>query len=528
MDPLLIGVDLGTSSVKAIATDRAGGVIASATRAYPLSRPRPGWSEQNPQDWWEASANAAKELVERGVDPARVAGIGLSGQMHGLVLLDGDAAARQASACRALRPAILWNDQRTGDQCARIERLAGGRRALVGMVGNAALPGFTLPKILWLREHEPAVLARARHALLPKDFVRLKLTGALATDVGDASGTLLFDVDARRFSVPALERFGIDPGFFPPAVESAAVCGTLSTYGAAQTGLRAGTPVVAGSGDNQAGAIGAGVVRPGMVLATLGTSGVVYAHTDRPRRDLPEGADDSGCGRLHTMCAADGDASRPGAWSVTGCMLSAAGSLQWAREALFPNESFDALVGEASAAPPGCNGLVFLPYLTGERCPHADPDARGGWIGLTARHTRAHLIRAVIEGATFGMGQIMDLVRASGVPVELVRLGGGGAKSSLWRQLQADVYGVPVSLTNTEEGPALGAALLAGVGAGVWPSVEHACAAAIHETAVISPSADATRYTPVREVYARMYALLRESNDALAEIDRAEPFRDAP
>ncbi len=521
MQPLLVGLDLGTSSVKAITIDVAGRVVASASRSYPLSRPRPGWSEQDPKDWWEASAAALVELVNGGVDPARVAGIGLSGQMHGLVLLDGRARERQASDCAALRPAMLWNDQRTGAQCAAIERAAGGRRKLVEMVGNAALPGFTLPKILWLREHEPETLKRAAHAVLPKDFVRLKLTGELATDVGDGAGTLLFDVDARRYSARALELFSISPSLFPGAVESAVVCGGLTTLAASQTGLRAGTPVVAGSGDNQAGAIGAGVVKPGMVLATLGTSGVIYAHAERAWRDLPPGAPDELCGRLHTMCAADGDAKRAGSWSVTGCMLSAAGSLQWARDTLFPGESFETLIDEASRISPGCAGLVFLPYLTGERCPHPDPDARGGWIGLTSRHTRGHLVRAVLEGVTFAMGQILDLVRGAGVPVQRVRLGGGGAKSELWRQMQADVYGAPVALTNTEEGPALGAALLAGVGAGVWPSVERACAATITETLVVAPSGNAERYAPARKVFERLYSELRGSNSALAEVDRA-------
>lgn len=520
MRQTLIGLDLGTSSVKALAIDLAGQVVATATRPYPLSRPRPGWSEQDPADWWNASAGALGELAA-GLDPGGVAGIGLSGQMHGLVLLDGDARARQASDCTAIRPAMLWNDQRTGAECQEIERLAGGRRALVELVGNAALPGFTLPKVLWLRAHEPAVLARARHALLPKDFVRLKLTGELGTDVGDASGTLLFDVDARRFSARALDLFGVAPDFFPPAVESGSVSGRLTPWAASQTGLRAGVPVVAGSGDNQAGAIGAGVVSPGMVLATLGTSGVMYAHADRPRRDLPSGAPDHACGRLHTMCAADGDARRPGGWSVTGCMLSAAGSLQWARDALFPGESFDTLIAEAAGVAPGAAGLVFLPYLTGERCPHPDPDARAGWIGLTSRHTRAHLVRAVLEGVTFAMGQILDLVRGADVPVERVRLGGGGAKSDLWRQMQADVYGLPVALPNTEEGPAFGAALLAGVGAGVWPGVPEACASTIHETLVVEPSPVAASYAPCRAVYERLYGELRAASAGLAAIDRA-------
>ncbi len=519
---LSLGIDLGTSSAKGLAIDGAGRVIASAAQSYPISHPRPGWSEQNPENWWTATVGVIRELGSRIPRGARVRALGLSGQMHGSVFLDRSAIDSGGERGTPIRPAILWNDQRTAAQCAEIERVAGGRRALVDLVGNSALTGFTLPKILWLREHEPAGYARIARVLLPKDYIRFRLSGRCASDVGDASGTLLLDVDGRAWSSEAITKSGLDPAWFPVLVESAAESATVSAWAAQETGLAVGTPIVGGSGDNQCGAVGAGVVAPGMVLATLGTSGVIYAHADRPRKDLPDLSgsmiDESKVGRLHTMCAATGDAQTRGAWCVTGVMLSAAGSLQWARDTLFPLESFESLATEAEIVPPGCEGLIFLPYLTGERCPHPDPEARGGWIGLTARHTRAHLVRAVIEGVTFAMGQILDLVRSTGVPVERVRLGGGGAKSALWRQMQADVYGVPVATTNSEEGPAFGAALLAGVGIGAWPSVAAACAATITETQTVSPSDHAHRYAEPRLVFGQLYSALRDANSALARM----------
>ncbi len=527
--PLLLGLDLGTSAVKALICDDRGAVRATSSAQYSTSRPRPLWSEQDPRDWWSAAVSAIRSAVDQsGASPEGIAAVGLSGQMHGSVLLSHAAVESAGRDADPLRPAILWNDQRTASQCEAIERAAGGRRALVELVGNAALPGFTLPKLLWIRENEPEVWRQTAAVLLPKDYIRFRLTGDLATDAGDASGLLLLDVDRRRYSDRALALFGIDAALLPRVVESAAVTGHLSEWAASQTGLREGRPVVGGSGDNQAGAIGAGVVRPGMVLATLGTSGVIYAHCERPRKDLgggpslrdgtaaqprPEPAAERRAtpGRLHTMCAATGSEHAPGHWCITGCMLSAAGSLQWCRDALFPGDSIDALLHEAESAPPGSGGLVFLPYLSGERCPYPDPHARAGWIGLTSRHTRAHLVRAVIEGVTFGMAQVLDLQRSIGVEVLSARIGGGGAKSRLWRQALADQFVAPLACTNTEEGPAYGAALLAGVGAGIWPAVEAACDACITETDRLEPSpSGAEALRPTRHAYDALYHDLKE------------------
>jgi xylulokinase len=496
--PLLLGIDIGTSATKALLIDERARIVASASRDYPLYAPRPGWSEQDPEDWWNATAAAVRALLATpGVDQGAIAGVSFSGQMHGSVLLGRDAQASSGQAS-PLRRALLWNDQRTAAECTEIEAKAGSRRKLVQLVGNAALPGFTLPKLLWVRDHEPQIWKQTAHVLLPKDFVRFRLTGRLATDVGDASGMLLFDVDRRAWSQRAVSLLGIDPALLPPALESAQQAGTVTARAAAQTGLREGTPVIAGSGDNMAGAIGAGVVEEGMVLAVLGTSGVILAHSNTPRKDL---ADPQACGRLHTMCAAT-DAQ---GWVLTGCTLSAGGALQWARNTLAPGTPYDTLMNEAATAPPGSEGLIFLPYLTGERCPHPDPTARGAFIGLTTRHTRAHIFRAVIEGVTFNMAAILDLMRSTGVPVSSVRLSGGGNRSQLWRQLQADCYNAPVITTNSDEGgSALGAALLAGVGAGLWPAVQAACRATIQTRETLAP-ADPHHYDRPRELFANIY-----------------------
>jgi xylulokinase len=373
---------------------------------------------------------------------------------------------------------------------------------LVELVGNAALAGFTLPKLLWIRKHLPRIWEATACFMLPKDFVRLKLTGEAATDVGDASGILLFDVVKRGWSDRAIQAFGIERRLLARVVESCEVAGRITAWAAGETGLKEGTLVVGGSGDNQCGAVGAGVVSPGVVLATLGTSGVMFAHAGAPKKDLPGAGAPSG--RLHTMCSGTGTASDRTGWCITGCMLSAAGCLQWVHDKLFPGLSYDELFAEAAGAPPGCEGLIFLPYLTGERCPYPNPEARGGWIGLTSRHTRAHLVRAVIEGVTFAMGQILDLVRSTGVPVERVLLGGGGAKSALWRQLQADVYGIQVETTNAEEGPAFGAALMAAVGVGAYASVPEACEATISTVGITKPSA--TEYGASRAKFGEGYA----------------------
>lgn len=514
----LLGIDVGTSSTKALLIDEHARVIASHAADHPIHRPRPGWSEQDPEDWWRSTREAIAAV--RAAAPAghTIRAIGLSGQMHGSVFLDKSARSSHGSA-RALRNALLWNDQRTAAQCDYIEHAVGSRRALVELCGNAALTGFTLPKVLWLREHEPDAFARVAHVLMPKDFIRFRLTGELATDVGDASGTLAFDVDSRRWGTRVLNAVGLDPALFPTALESCAIAGTLSKSAAEQTGLAPGIPVVAGSGDNMCGGVGAGIVEPGMVLATLGTSGVIYAHSERPRRDLPADTT-SPAGRLHTMCAGDGAAASHGSWCVTGCMLSAAGALHWVRDTIAPHSDFETLLAEAAAAPPGSDGLIFLPYLTGERCPHPDPAARAGWIGLTARHSRAHLVRATLEGVAFGMGQILDLVRSIGVPVSTIRIGGGGARSTLWRQILADVFRAPIISTNTDDGPALGAALMAGVGINHWPSIAHACRETIRETATIAPADPDARLTSARSTFAQAYPTLRPITSQLTSISQ--------
>lgn len=520
----LLGLDIGTSSTKAVLCDARGRILATASSPHRSLAPRPGWSEQEPDGWWTATLSAIGGVLgDAGLPGDSVACVGLSGQMHGSVLLGARALGGDGRDAHALRPALLWNDQRTAEQCTAIEAAVGGRRALVEMVGNAALTGFTLPKLLWVREHEPEVWARVAAWCLPKDFIRLKLTGELATDVGDAAGTLLFDVDRRRWSGAAHAAHGLDPTLSPPVLESCAVAGRITAWAARETGLRAGTPVVAGSGDNQCGAVGAGVVEPGLVLATLGTSGVVYAHCRQPRKDLGDAA--TPAGRVHTMCAADGTAGAAGHWSLTGCMLSAAGSLQWLREALFPDVPYERLLAEAEAVPIGAGGLVFLPHLTGERCPHPDPAARGGFVGLTSRHTRGHLVRAVVEGVTLTMRQILDIFGSVGVETTRVRLGGGGARTAFWRQLQADVYGTIVELPNTEEGPAFGAALMAGVGVGVgagaWGTVAEACAVSIGLTETREPDpARAARYAELLTAYRPLYPALRGHFEALGGFDR--------
>lgn len=500
-----LGIDIGTSAVKALLLDGEGSVLATASCGYEVSRPREGWSEQDPHVWWMATRNVVQQVM-RERPRGDVAAIGLSGQMHGSVMVRRGAVSDTWDADDVVRPAILWNDQRTALQCWEIEAEVGGRRRLVDSVGNAALPGFTLPKLLWVRKSEPREWYETGLVLMPKDYIRWKLTGEAATDVGDASGTLLFDVARRRWSPEMCRAMKIDEGLLPRVLESGEIAGRTTAWASEETDLPVGVPVIAGSGDNMMGAIGAGIVSEGAAVATLGTSGVLYAHTNQPRPDLgnPEVV-----GRTHAMCAATGTAASRSGWCATGCMLSAAGALAWARENIAPGVPFDSLIAEAERVPMGCEGLVFLPHLTGERCPYPDPSARGGWVGLTARHTRAHLVRAVIEGVTFTMGQILDIFRATGIRPERIRLGGGGAKSAFWRQMQADVYGVPVSLPNTEEGPALGAALLAGVAAGAWRTIDEACDAVIRETEVREPDASAVaRYRDIRSVHEKVYPAL--------------------
>ena len=475
----MIGLDVGTTGVKAIAIDPEGEVVARAERSYPLSTPAPGWSEQDPEDWWQA-ADAAIAEVSAGRE---VAGIGLSGQMHGLVVLDG--------ADRVLRPAILWNDQRTGAECAAIEQAVGLER-LIGLTGNRALPGFTAPKLLWLRTHEPETYAQVRRICLPKDYVRLRLTGSWAIDVADASGTLLLDVAGRRWSDAVLEALDLVPAWLPPVLESPEISGTT----------RDGVPVAAGAGDCAAAALGVGVDRPGPASVVLGTSGVVFAALPayRPEEEA----------RVHVFCHAV-----PGTWHAMGVMLSAAGSLQWLHDAVAPDVSFEALVSEAERWEPGVEGLLFLPYLQGERTPHADPDARGAFAGLQLRHDRGALVRAVLEGVAFGLRDSLDLLRALGVDVTSARVSGGGARSELWLRICASVLGVPIERTVVEEGSAFGAALLGGVAGGVFADVHDAVARSVRTLDTVEPDpAWRDAYAELHARYERLYPALRAVDSA--------------
>ena len=502
---VLLGIDISTTGAKAILVDEHGQVLGSATSPLALSTPRPLWSEQNPHDWWDGIVKSLYQVLsETGVVGSEIAAIGLTGQMHGLVLLD--------EAGQVLRPAILWNDQRTGLQCDSI-RARLGRERLIQITGNDALTGFTAPKILWVQENEPDIYARARHILLPKDYVRYRLTGEYAMDKADGSGTILFDLRARNWSAEILQALEIPPGWLPPTYEGPQVTGTVSRQAAEATGLAVGTPVVGGGGDQAAQAVGVGAVEPGIIALTLGTSGVVFASTETPLIE-PEG-------RLHAFCHAV-----PGRWHLMGVMLSAAGSLQWYRDTLAPGMSFDDLVSEARKAPPGSEGLFFLPYLTGERTPHPDPLARAAWVGLTVRHGRAHLTRAVLEGVAFGLQDSFQLIQQAGLgAIRQVRASGGGVKSSLWRDILADVLGVELVTVNTTEGAAYGAALLAGVGAGAFASVTEACAAAIQITGSTVPGQAASSYQEYYPRYRALYPALRAEFQATARLVEAAPRR---
>jgi xylulokinase len=499
---LFLGIDVSTTGAKALLVDGEGEVVASATTLLSLSTPRPLWSEQSPREWWEGVAASVREVLETsGASGEQVAAIGLTGQMHGLVLLD--------EGGEVLRPAILWNDQRTGAECDEIRRRL-GRERLIQITGNDALTGFTAPKILWVQRHEPDIYARARHVLLPKDYLRYRLTGEYALDKADGAGTILFDLRQRDWSDEVLAALDIPREWMPRTFEGPEITGHVSEAAAEQTGLRPGTPVVAGGGDQAAQAVGVGAVRPGIVALTLGTSGVVFATTPEALVE-PEG-------RLHAFCHAV-----PGHWHFMGVMLSAAGSLQWYRDALAPGTSFEVLTEEAAEVAPGSDGLLFLPYLTGERTPHPDPLARGAWIGITIRHRRPHLTRSILEGVACGLKDSFTLLQQAGLgEIEQVRVSGGGARSSLWRQILADVLNVELVTVNTTEGAAYGAALLAGVGAGAWPDVPAACEATVRITGRTTPVEErVARYAALYPHYRSLYPVLRETFTGLAEFDPA-------
>jgi xylulokinase len=485
---LVLGIDSSTTATKAILVDEKGAVVATAAASYGYETPQPLWSEQSPGLWWDGATESIRRVIdETEVRPEEIEAVGLTGQMHGSVLLDAEG--------KVIRPAILWNDQRTGTECDEIRHRV-GRERLIEITGNDALTGFTAPKLLWVQNHEPENWARVRHLLLPKDFVRHRLTGEYAVDVADGSGTILFDLRARTWSPEVLDALEIDPGLLPATYEGPQTTGTVTADAAAATGLAEGIPVVAGGGDQSANAVGVGAVSPGIVALSLGTSGVVFAATDGPSIEAD--------GRVHAFCHAV-----PDRWHMMGVMLSAAGSLRWFRDTVAPERSFEELVAGAAEVPAGSDGLFFLPYLTGERTPHPDPFARGAFVGLTVRHDLRHMIRAVMEGVAFGLRDGLDLMVGAGVaqPTQ-IRASGGGTRSPLWRQILADVLDADIAVVGTEEGAAYGAALLAGVGAGWFTSVDEAVGSIIQVDPVASPSADREIYAESQARFAGLYPAL--------------------
>lgn len=509
----LMGIDVGTTGAKALLIDADGAVEASTTTEYPMTTPRPLWAEQEPADWWAAAVTSIQRVLKKGdVSPERVIGVGLTGQMHGLVLLDaqGD----------VLRPCIMWNDQRTGEQCAQITQ-AVGEDNILRLTGNPVLPGFTAPKILWVRQHEPHVYEQVTKALLPKDYVRYRLTGEFFSEVSDASGTSLFNVGQRRWSDEMLKALDIPGAWLPEVTESPEVSAKVNTWAARECGLLAGTPVVGGAGDQAAQAVGTGIVTEGLLSVTLGTSGVVFAASGNYRVE-PEG-------KLHAFCHAV-----PGMWHLMGVMLSAGGSFRWYRDTLGDLERAEAaesnrdayqiLTEEAARVSPGCEGLIFLPYLSGERTPHADPNARGVFFGLTLRHDKAHLTRAVLEGVSYGLRDSLELMRDLGLSIEQVRASGGGARSPLWRQILADVFDTELATVDVTEGAAYGAALLAGVGVGAHQTVTDACDVAIKVSGRVEPSSAASTYADYYPRYRSLYPALAPEFAAMADVisERAE------
>jgi xylulokinase len=506
----LLGIDIGTSGTKALLIDasRNGKVIASSTKTYPLYTPKPLWAEQEPEDWWQATIAAIREILdESAVDPSHIKGLGLSGQMHGSVFLD--------SNNNVLRPAILWCDQRTQAECDWIMDTV-GRQRTVELISNPVLTGFTAGKIVWLRNNEPELYNQVRKVLLPKDYIRFKLTGEYATEVSDASGTALFNVKKRDWAYEMLDAIGIPIDWMPKVYESPEITGRITPEAASLTGLKEGTPVVGGGGDQAAGAVGNGVVESGIISSTVGTSGVVFAFADEPVVDPSL--------RVHTFCHAV-----PGKWHVMGVMLSAGGSLRWYRDTFASAETcvakalgrdpYDVMIDEAATVPPGSEGLIFLPYLSGERTPYADPHARGVFFGITLRSSRGHFVRAVLEGVAYGLRDSFAILDEMQVPIKQVRASGGGARSELWRQIQADVTGHDHVTINIDEGPALGVALLAGVGTGIYPSVEEACKSVIRIVSTTKANkSNKVIYDKYYEVYRSLYQSLKDEFPKLSEI----------
>lgn len=497
MPRYFIGIDVSTTASKALVIDEAGQVVASHGAPHELSTPRPLWSEQDPRQWWDATCASLRAVLQQ-VSPADVAAVGLTGQMHGLTLLD--------ASDQVLRPAILWNDQRTAAECAAITEQVGAAR-LYQEIGSLMLPGFTAPKIAWVRQHEPEVFRQVAHILLPKDYVRLLLTGAYATDVSDGSGMGLMEIGRRAWSDTMLAALDLPRALLPELCEGPEVCARVSAAGAAATGLRAGTPVVGGAGDQPATAIGSGILARGQTSITVGTSGVVFIANDQYQPE-PDG-------RLHTFCHAV-----PGYWFHMGVMLSAAGGMRWLHDALAAGSSYDQLSDMAGQVPHGAEGLVFVPYLTGERHPHPDPLARGAFVGLTLRSGLGHLVRAVMEGVAFGLRDNLELLRGLGVRPATAAVSGGASQSAVWRQILTDIAGIPLYTINSSEGAALGAAILAAVGAGAWPDVPSACDDLIRQVDISEPSVEGqAAYERLYPIYRQLYPALRQSFGELAAFE---------
>ncbi len=501
-----IGVDIGTSGTKSLLLDPDGNILAEASASYEVLMPKPLWTEQDPEEWWNATVKTVRAVVKQAkVKPAEVKAIGLSGQMHGSVFLD--------KSGKVLRPALLWNDQRTAAECDQITELAGGRSELIRMVGNPALTGFTAPKILWLRNNEPKRFDKLKHVLLPKDEIRRRLTGELATDASDASGMLLLDVKKRDWSDELLGKLQLDRSYLGKVYESEQVTGSLTAESAQRLGLTTDCVVVGGAGDCAAGAVGNGVVRSGIMTASLGTSGVMFVHSDEPQYDQ--------LGRLHTFCHAV-----HGKWHMMGVTLSAAGSLQWFVENVCKElatrrgaDPYQSIFAEAAATPVGSDGLLFAPYLAGERTPHADPFARGCFVGLTNSTDRGHMARAVMEGVAMSLRESLEIIRTMQIPVREMRLSGGGAKSQLWKQIFADVMDQPACTINAEQGPAYGVALLAAVGIGQYKNIEEACKATIEVVKKTPPTRPAVKhYNKLFPIYQGLYQALKPTFESIAKL----------
>ena len=500
-----LGIDIGTSGTKTLAIDELGNVLAESDAEYPLHQPKPGWTEQDPEDWWKATVKTVRAVMKKAnLKPEHVRAIGLSGQMHGSVFLD--------KSGNVIRKALLWNDQRTEAECEQITNAAGGRQNLIKMVANPALTGFQAPKVLWLRNHEKRNFDKLAKVLLPKDDIRRRLIGDYVTEVSDASGTLFLDVVKRRWSKRLLSKLNLDSDLLPRVVESDEVTGTLTSQAAKQLGLTTDCKVVGGAGDCAAGAVGNGVVRKGVLSTSIGTSGVMFVHSDEPQYDAK--------GRLHTFCHAVN-----GKWHMMGVNLTSGGSLQWWVDSVLQGlkgisgkQRYTAATAEAADIAPGSAGLLFLPYLNGERTPHADPHARGSFVGMNLTHTRSHMTRSVMEGVTFALRDSLEIIDSLGVPVRQIRASGGGSKNPLWRQMQADVFGKKITTLEVEQGPAFGVALLAAVGDGAYRSIEVACKATI-KVAEETPAERAAvrKYNQLFPIYRELYGELKDSMSKLAE-----------